>query len=109
MKDISNELKPVLTKMCEYVNANPEEIEWRNEEDPYFWKYEWTQKQEQDFINWLADYLYNNKEARNAIMEYPRKNKKICRRVAEFFVWNYGWKEFSSNSNHTSGEEVKIC
>jgi len=89
---IDERLIPIMVKMCEYVDADPDEIEWKNEDDPYYMKHEWTSEQEQAFIAWLADYMYDNKEARDMMMEFPRKTKKLCRQVSEQFVWNYGWR-----------------
>ena len=90
-KEIDERLIPIMAKMCEYVGADPDEIEWKNEDDPYYMKHEWTPEQEQAFIDWFADYMYENKEVRDAIMAFPRKTKKYCREVSEQFVYCHGW------------------
>jgi hypothetical protein len=59
-----------------------------------FWYYahEWTESEERDFVDWLTEYLYNNKEARKELMAFPTKNKNRCDRVSNYFVLWYGWK-----------------
>jgi hypothetical protein len=83
-------LKHVLEQMCSVVEADPTEIDFK--EEKWFWKYEWSIDQEKAFIKWLADYLYSNKGARAEILETPWRNRKHCEKAAKFFVWNYGWK-----------------
>ena len=78
-------------KLCSYVGADYKEIDWENTADPYYWKYTWTNEQEEDFKNWLADYLYSSKQAR-MIYRTPPRNKKQCKECAYWFTWNHGWK-----------------
>jgi len=90
INEFSPHIKHVLEEMCSVVDADPTEIDFNS--NNWFWEYSWTAQQEKDFIAWLTGYLYDDRDARREIMEYPRKNKKSCRKVAEFFVWNHGWK-----------------
>jgi len=93
MNNFSEHLKIVLKKMCEYVGADYDTIEWKNDKDPYYWKYEWSQEQENDFREWMIDYLMDNKDARLSLLEYPgTKNKKRIKKAVNFFIWNHGWK-----------------
>lgn len=82
------ELYNVFKKMCDEVNAPLSAI---NDGDNWFQKYTWTEIEQEVFTAWLADYLYKNKDARNEFMERPIKNKIQCRKVADVFVFNYGW------------------
>ena len=81
----------ILKEMCKRVDANYDEIDFKK--DLWFMEYEWSKKEEQSFVDWLADYLYNNKEARqNIVCSYCNKTKKNMRNVAEEFNWQFGWK-----------------
>jgi len=81
----------ILKEMCKRVSANYDEIDFTKE--LWFMKYEWSKEEEQSFINWLADYLYKNKEARQVIVfSSYNKTKKYMKKVAEEFTFNYGWK-----------------
>jgi hypothetical protein len=79
----------VLKKMCDMVKAPYSVV---NSCEDWYHKYSWTQKQEDEFKKWFADYLYNNTEARNEIMSMPIKRKKVINGVVEFWNLDYGWK-----------------
>ena len=68
-----------------FADVKPNEKDW-------FMQYEWTYSQQSEFVEWLTEYLYNDKSARDEIMNWGRKNKKLCMKVAYEFVWNWGWK-----------------
>ena len=80
----------ILKEMCKRVNADYHSIDFNC--DAWFWTYSWTQTEEDSFIDWLAEYLYTNKDARTEITKHPSGTKKYCRQFAENFTWNYGWK-----------------
>lgn len=73
--------KRVKEKYTKTYTASPE----------WFRKRTWTSKQQEDFIEWLTNYLYSNANARRAIMRYPSKNKKACNQTAIAFIFQYGW------------------
>lgn len=87
---INNVLKPILSKMCEMVGVESNQVDFKAEQ--WFWEHTWTQKQEDEFIEWLTQYLVDNIEARRLAMRFPTKRRKQCKESAEAFVWNYGWK-----------------
>jgi hypothetical protein len=58
----------------------------------WFHEFEWTEDSENDFKKWLISYLLENKEALAELMQWPRKDKKTLARVADEFVFQYGWK-----------------
>ena len=72
-------------------NALPEKIERLTKQPEWYMLFSWTEKEQEKFIDWLTDYLYKSKEARQEIMVFPRRNKKTCREAAQWFVFNYGW------------------
>jgi len=83
-------LKEILIEMCKRVNAKYEDIDFKKEQ--WFLEYEWTNEEEASFINWLVDYMKQNKEARDTLMMFPRNNKRDLERFANSFIFNYGWK-----------------
>ena len=85
----------IYTKMFEMVNLDWKNPEVRDEyvkDKEWYLKNEWTQEQMDEYIKWLADYLYSSAGARRALMGYPIKNKKRCKAVASLFTSWYGWK-----------------
>ena len=75
--------------MCSRVNANPEEIYFKSND--WYLKHTWTIKEQDDFIKWLANFLYTNKKARK-LFDMISTSKKSCKQVAIFFALDYGWK-----------------
>lgn len=89
LKQGKNERYNVFKRMCDEVNAPVSAI---NNGENWFQKFQWSELEQEVFTSWLADYLYKNTNARNEFMERPIKNKIQCRKVADMFVLNYGWK-----------------
>ena len=90
ISDFNNGIKTVLTEMCKRVGADADKIDFK--EEGWFMQHSWTQSEEEDFIKWVTDYLYTDKQARIDIMNSPSKRKGTCKKAATYFVWNYGWK-----------------
>jgi len=85
-------LKEVLNKMCNVVGISG--INFNNfdfKEDNWYQKYQWTEVQEKEFIEWMKEYLMKSSEARKAFMARPSKSKRDIERVVYEFVGNYGW------------------
>lgn len=76
--------------MCRRVGTTYDEIDF----DANYWyvSCEWTEQEEIMFKKWLSDYIYNNTEARNELMDHPIKRKKYTDSFATWFVFQYGWK-----------------
>jgi len=83
-------LKNILTKMCEYVNVDFNTIDFKEHE--WFLKHAWTTNHENDFKEWMVDYLSNNKEAQKEIMNIETTDKKRINATVGFFLFTYGWK-----------------
>lgn len=83
-------LRVILKEMCKRVGAKFEEINFKKQN--WFMKFSWTEKEQNEFIDWLTNYLYQNSEARKEVMKFPVKDKKRCKEVAIQFVSFYGWK-----------------
>jgi len=83
-------LKTILEKMCEAVNADYNTLDFKSPD--WYTSYEWTEEEESKFKNWFVSYLQKNAQARNYFMRTPTKSKETLRKVANEFVFNYGWK-----------------
>jgi len=88
--ELNNGLQVVLTEMCKRVGAEVNLIDFKDGQ--WFMQHEWTEAEEADFVKWLADYLFLDRQARIDIMNSPYKRKVSCHKAAKSFVWNYGWK-----------------
>lgn len=88
--ELPKSLKPILKKMCEMVKAPYTKIDFKKEN--WFTLYSWDAKTEEEFIEWLTDYLYNSPaEVRNELMTRSIKNRSYCKAAAKDFVFVYGW------------------
>ena len=83
-------MQVILRKMCADVNADPDKIDFGA--DNWYWEHQWTESEEAEFKEWMANYLYSNTAARREIMSISHKNKKNCKEMARWFIWNHGWK-----------------
>ena len=82
-------LKIVLTEMCNRVQADFNSIDFKQID--WYYKYEWTQEEEDSFIKWLSNYLYETPKARQVLYELRSKSKKLCEKAANGFRF-YCWK-----------------
>jgi len=87
---MNENLVPILKKMCEMVGADYDKIDFKK--DGWYWEYQWTKEQESEFQKWMVEYLMNNKGARDILMHWPRKGKKLVTEAVKAFIWNHGWK-----------------
>ena len=94
---IMNHIDEVLKKQCELVGADFYGIDFH--EEGWFMKHSWTEDKENEFIEWFTRYLYNSTPARRQIMAHPIKRIKACKRTAEFWAFNYGWKHEDTEEN----------
>lgn len=96
-------LKIILKEMCNRVGAPYEEMDFH--ESFWFTKYRWTTQQEDDFVKWLTDLLYNNKDIRKAFFQNNIRTKTHCKRGAKAFVFNYGWSYTQAELDSILGTE----
>ena len=102
-KEFSPHLKVILREMCRRVKFPLwRKIQLRMDhgweyfsEDTWFCEYTWSRDEQNSFIDWMANYLDVNNKARMDLT-FCMKRKKCCKKAAEEFVWNYGWKECES-------------
>lgn len=88
----------VLRKMCSYVNAPFEEIDFSNNQQPYYLQYKWTMEQEHEFKQWLLDLWTTDKKKQLAFFESPGTRRDIVKRKVDMFVFNFGWSISDSDT-----------
>ena len=87
---MNQHIKEILVKQCEIIGIYFADVDF--DDELWFLSHQWTKEQESHFIDWLTNYFYQNKEARNSLMAYPMKRKKHCEKVAREWAFKYGWK-----------------
>ena len=80
----------LLTKMCEYVNVEYKTIDFKSEY--WYMKHGWTESQQEEFIQYIIEYIKTNKKAFKDLTGYSYKNKALIEYIATYFTMNYGWK-----------------
>lgn len=80
----------IVKKQCEFVGADFEKIDYHK--DDWYMEYEWTKQIEDEFCDWLANHLRNNKKARIALMKRNTRSMSSCIMAATEWVLQYGWK-----------------
>jgi hypothetical protein len=80
----------ILEEMCKRVGTTLNEV--NTQEEDWYLKHRWTSKEEEDFREWLVNYLYKSSSARNEIMNFPKKSKPYIRLTATWFMFSYGWR-----------------
>jgi len=83
-------LQYILTEMCNRVGAEPEAVDFGQHE--WFYAHSWTMKEDEAFIEWVADYLYTHAKARREIMSFPRKSKAYCKKTAQALSLFCSWR-----------------
>ena len=96
----------ILKEMCLRVKANYNSIDFL--EDNWFQKYQWSQDDENSFIEWLSNYLYKNKKAYAGLASIPSlHSKKNAEKLAREFVLNYGWSYIQDKSIIQNTEDIE--
>lgn len=83
-------LRVTLLKMCEYVNADFDSIDFSKQE--WYYEHLWTDEQQNEFKAWMIDYLKKNKEARYELLANSTANKTRIEKAVNEFIFNYGWE-----------------
>jgi hypothetical protein len=87
---MNDHLKVVMTEMCSRVGVELKKVDFGSA--GWFRKHTWSREQEDDFVNWLANYVYSDSEARKQPTTIRIKTRDKCKRFAKSFVFQYGWK-----------------
>jgi len=88
---MNESMKYVLEKMCTYVGANYEDIDFQK--NNWYWDYSWTQEQEENFCDWLINKIINNAKIRKEITTlHSKPSKKRAKETVMWFNLMWGWK-----------------
>ena len=79
----------ILKKQCKMVGADYDKLDGKKER--WFEDYIWTEKQQDEFHDWLVDYLKDRKVARS-LTHLPNLNKKLREGFAGWWILDWGWK-----------------
>lgn len=97
MKQFDKYFTIILREMFSRVGAEYDGFDFDRE--TWFSDYEWSEEEAAQFIDWLANYLYNNTKARREIMFFSYRNKRRCKKFASMFNFMWGWKYKKEESN----------
>jgi hypothetical protein len=89
-KSVNESINYILKHQCEAVGIQLSDIDPTC--DKWYSDHTWIQEQEDGFIDWLANELYESTDLRNDIMFNPHKTKKRCKDCAKQWVFQYGWR-----------------
>ena len=84
----SNGIEKVLRRLCEYVNASYDEIDF-TEEDWYL-KYRWSVEDETRFKQELLKDIVKNKEDYKDFIDVSASKQKLEKAI-DSFILCYGW------------------
>jgi len=87
---MNKEIKYILEEMCRRINIPFNSIDFKSQ--GWFKKHSWTRKEEDDYVDWLYNQFWDNKELRILFMRDTRKIKNNIRSVVNEFVLTYGWR-----------------
>lgn len=74
-------LNNMLKEMCKRVKTDFKTIDFKEPE--WFYKYSWTEKEQDTFQDWLVKYLLRHKIS---------PIKISAEKLAKWFILDYGWK-----------------
>lgn len=97
-------LEVILRKMCEYVKADYDKINFTDEN--WFFHHQWYEHQEDKFKEWLYLYLATNNGARKEILAFNTKSKKLLEKAILHFILDYGWR---TRTIHVVENELAQC
>lgn len=90
MADFGKHLKIIIDEMCRRVGTKTEDVDFSDNE--WYTRHEWTKKEQDDFLDWLTEYLWDNAEARKELMTVPMRRKPHLRKASREFGFMWGWK-----------------
>ena len=82
-------LELILREQCNRVGATFEDIDFKKND--WYQQHTWTEKEQDDYEQWLIEYLYTNNRARKELNNDLPKNKKILTKGVTWHIGNYGW------------------
>jgi len=88
---MSKSTTTVLKKMFKMVKAPYPKNDSYFKKPKWFHNYSVTEKQQDDFREWMIDFLENDRQARIDILGMSLKNKIRIKREVEVWIFNYFW------------------
>jgi|694.fasta_scaffold00447_19 hypothetical protein len=98
-------LVQLIRKMCEVINVDYNTIDFQ--EDEWYDKHTWTEEQENEYIVWMSEELFNNEAMREELLENPEKSIMNCFHAAVHFVANFGWDTLGDIVDNIEENKVK--
>ncbi len=87
---MNRDLTPILTEMCSRVGADASTFDF--EEPTWYTKYKWTIEEEGEFKVWLCRWIASNRQTARGLWDNVHSlDKKSRMKIADAFVFNYGW------------------
>ncbi len=77
------------------------------QEDEWYEKHTWTTEQENEYIVWMSEELFNNEAMREELLENPEKSIMNCFHAAVHFVANFGWDTLGDIVDNIEENKVK--
>jgi hypothetical protein len=88
--EINVYMKDILQEMFRIVGAEYSD-EFVKKEN-WFMEYEWDEKQQDEFANWLVNYLKGNREARKHFFGRSVLSNRVLKDSIAMFLFHCGWK-----------------
>lgn len=88
-REISNEVRSVLEKQCEFGGIDFTKVNFKSEK--WYQEHNVTIEQEDAFRDWLENELYTNTKLRKAVMAFPYKSKKNIKSFVSMWLFQYGF------------------
>ena len=83
-------LETILCNMCRVADIDYFSID--RTQTNWYCKGSWSQKTENRFSSWLADYIHKMPAAQRELYGTSYMRKKDCIQATQLFILNYGWK-----------------
>ena len=88
----------IMRKMITEIGLTVHDIDF---DDPaWFSKHTWTEKQQNDFLEWLIEFLSDYSHLKE-VAQFPfiSKSLKMRKKIANWFIFQYGWRcDYESKS-----------
>ena len=88
-EQLNSAITSIMRKMCEFVNADFDNIDFKS--DDWYNTHTWTEQQEQEFIAWLKKHLKDITKNDWYELTHFSRNKRNIDSLANEITWNYGW------------------
>lgn len=91
---MDEQFKKVLYKQFSIIGKESEvdTIDFKDDINPWYALYTWTEAQENEFKQWLIEELTKDSKLRKVIMKIPSRTKKKIEHVVNQFLWMYGFR-----------------